>query len=158
MIYEGWHVYVDGSYDPSGNRGGWGFVAYNGGVEVSNDCGPVTDGDNGTAELVALLRALHWIAGNAPDEAAVVFSDSAYIVNGCNQWRRMWRANGWRRSTPNGKGRRRAIPYAELWQQIDAILSANPQLRLAWCKGHATTEGNLRADALASVGRQSSKN
>lgn len=143
------HVYVDGSHEPSRIRGGWAFVVYRDGEEIAFDRGEVEGGDNGTMELMALLRGIEWIREIGGDAPSIVFSDSAYAVNGCNLWRARWRSNGWKRRAAGGRGRNRSIPYADLWKAIDRCLIDNPAIGIEWCKGHGTVEGNLRADALA---------
>lgn len=148
-------IYVDGSHDPRSGRGGWAFVVQAGGQEIAAEAGGIIGGDNGSAELSALLQALGWIANHAPGHAVCLWSDSVYVVTGCNRWRHIWRSSGWRRRTGSGKSRIRAIPYSDLWIEIDRVLLGNDRVQVEWCKGHADTAGNLRADALAQEARLS---
>lgn len=152
---QGLHVFVDGCFDPGAGHGGWAFVAYRDGVEVASGFGGVRDSSNNAMEVTAVLEASIWINGTAADVAAVIWSDSAYAVEGCNSWRPIWRNNGWKKSNPTGKARNRAISDEKIWKAIDIQLSENSLISIAWCKGHSGTDGNERADALADQGRRS---
>ncbi|WP_075292020.1 ribonuclease H family protein [Pararhizobium arenae] len=146
-------TYTDGSFDPVARRGGWGFVVYRSGILVAEDRGRTRGGDSSAAELTAVAMALTWIAANTKDQVVTLFSDSIYIVRGCNEWRHGWRSNSWRRRKPGLRGRSRSIPNASIWQEIDTLLQMLPRLTIEWCKGHQDNVGNIRADALAFQGR-----
>jgi ribonuclease HI len=148
-------VFSDGACVPNPGAGGWAFVVYRDGQETVHDFGGIKSATNNIAELTALLRALEWISEYAAGETATIISDSKYVVDGCNIWRHSWRAKGWKRKGPDATARNQAIANLELWQAIDASLSAHPLILVAWCKGHAGTVGNIRADELASIGRAS---
>lgn len=151
----GIQIYVDGSHDPRVGHGGWGFVVLDGREELGSACGFIDGGDNGTAELTALLKALEWVSVHGRGQATSIWSDSVHVVNGCNSWRHIWRTSQWRRRGSGGKGRIRPVPYAQLWQSIDFHLLLDPDITVAWCKGHGDMDGNIRADALAAQGRLS---
>jgi ribonuclease HI len=148
-------VFADGCYEPGSGEGGWAFVVYRNHAEVASGFGGVKDTANNTTELIALLEAVTWINSNAPGEAAVVWSDSAYAVRGCNQWRHIWKNNGWKKISANAKIRSRTIANPDLWKAIDGQLSRNRLLTIAWCKGHSGLAGNEHADELAERGRRS---
>jgi len=147
------HIHADGCYEPESGTGGWAFVVRRDGLEIASCFGKVGQSSNNAMELHALLGAARWISDNAAGEAAILWSDSVYAVNGCNQWRHIWKSNGWRKKSPGSKARSRAIAHAELWQALDAALSGNARLTVAWCKGHSGIPGNERADQLAELGR-----
>jgi ribonuclease HI len=151
----GLHVYADGCYEPESGTGGWAFVAYRDGVEIVSGSGKIERSSNNAMELSALLAAATWVNDNAAGEAATIWSDSICAVNGCNQWRHIWKNSGWRKRAPGSKARSRTIPNAELWKAIDDVLSKNALLTVAWCKGHSGIPGNERADGLAERGRRS---
>jgi ribonuclease HI len=148
-------VFADGCYEPGSGDGGWAFVVYRNAVEIASDSGGIRDTANSSAELIALLEAATWINSNITAEPAVIWSDSVYAVKGCNGWRHIWKNNGWKKTGPNSKGRRRTIANRDLWMAIDLQLSRNHLLTIAWCKGHSGIHGNERADELADGGRLS---
>ena len=147
-------VYSDGCYEPESSTGGWAFVAYRDGLEIASEFGHIDRSSNNAMELIALLQAAMWINANAADEPSILWSDSAYAVNGCNQWRHVWKNRGWRKKGPDPKARSRAVADQALWIAIDNALSKNQQINVAWCKGHAGNSGNERADSLAEHGRR----
>jgi ribonuclease HI len=148
-------VYADGCYEPHSGQGGWAFVAYRNLVEIASGSGGIQDSANNAMELSALLEAAIWINGHAAGEPAVIWSDSAYAVKGCNSWRHIWKNNGWKKTSPNARIRSRSIANPDLWKAIDHQLRQNPLLTIAWCKGHSGIAGNERADGLAENGRLS---
>lgn len=147
---EGLHIFADGCCEPNSGAGGWAFVVYRDGAEIASEMGSVERAANNAMELLALLRAAEWISLNSNAEPAVIWSDSAYAVNGCNSWRHIWKNRGWRKKGPGAKARARTIADPELWQAIDRLLTDNPSITVAWCKGHSGIPGNERADELAS--------
>ncbi|WP_049732000.1 ribonuclease H family protein [Rhizobium ecuadorense] len=151
----GLHLFADGCFEPGSGHGGWSFVAYRDRVEIASDFGGVNDSSNNSMELTAVLRAAMWVNSQPTGEPATIWSDSVYAVKGCNSKRHIWKNNGWKKSSPNGQGRRRMIDNADIWKAVDLQLSQNAQVTIAWCKGHSGIAGNERADALADRGRLS---
>lgn len=152
------HIFVDGCFEPVSQQGGWAFVAYRDTVEITSDFGGVPDSSNNAMEATALLKAIIWINGNAPEETSVIWSDSVYAVTGCNNWLPIWRDNGWKKIDPNPNARRRTISNAEIWKAIDLQLCWNHLIDIVWCKGHSGIPGNERADELADQGRKAISN
>jgi ribonuclease HI len=68
-------------------------------------------------------------------------SDSQYLVKGMNEWRRGWKARGWRRK--DGE-----IENLALWQQADA-LDLMHDVDWQWVRGHNKHPQNEYADHLA---------
>ncbi|MDB5535046.1 MAG: ribonuclease [Hyphomicrobiales bacterium] len=149
----GLHVYADGCYEPESETGGWAFVAYRDGLEIASCFGNIERSSNNAMELIALLEAARWVGANAAGEAAIIWSDSVYAVNGCNQWRHIWKNADWRKKAPGSNARSRTVANPELWKALDAVLSRNALLTIGWCKGHSGIHGNDKADKLAELGR-----
>ncbi len=152
---QGLHVFADGCFEPNSGQGGWAFAAYRNMVETTADFGGVQNAANNMMELIALLKAAIWINSHSRGEPAIIWSDSVYAVKGCNDWRHIWKNNGWKKISANAKARSRTIANAELWKAVDLQLSQNQLMSIAWCKGHSGIDGNERADELAEHGRLS---
>lgn len=150
-------LYIDGSYDVTDAKGGWAFVAVRHGKPVISCSGPSDGKSNNTLELLAAIKAVEWAIQQAESTDITLWSDSAYVVEGCNTWRPIWRNNGWKRYSPNPKKRNRSIPDADLWRQMDRLLLDRPDITVAWCKGHQGNTGNELADRLAGEARSAPK-
>lgn len=142
-------IFADGSFNPDTQSGGWAFVVYENGRQIHADSGAAAGPANNGFEVLAVLKALIWLATEAPDRKAVLQTDSRHVVEGCHRWRTIWRGNGWKRVNPNPRARRRQIPDADLWQGVDRLLLGNPGVVIEWCKGHSGVAGNDVADCLA---------
>ncbi|MBM7048341.1 MULTISPECIES: ribonuclease H [Rhizobium] len=143
------HIYADGSFDAASRSGGWAFIVYEGDRQVHVASGKAVGTSNNMFEVLAVLKAISWIAAEAPAWSVKLWTDAAHVVEGCRRWRAIWRTNGWKRITPNPHARRRPIPDMEIWQQLDALLERHPHLVVEWCKGHSGAGGNELADILA---------
>jgi len=134
-------IYTDGACKGNPGPGGWGALLMFGPKERELFGGePLTT--NNRMELTAVIRALE--ALNRPC-AIELYTDSQYVKQGIESWIHGWKRNGWRTSD------RKPVKNAELWRELDA-LAAQHTIRWHWVKGHADTEGNNRADALANRG------
>lgn len=142
-------VYTDGSFDTVSGRGGWAFVAMENGAQTHEFSGCQTGTGNNGLEVLAAVRALEWIESIAVGAEVMLWTDSFHVMDGCHRWRKIWRTNGWKRIIANAHARRRRIPDADLWQKLDTLLERNPNVQVEWCKGHANTLGNVKADILA---------
>jgi ribonuclease HI len=98
---------------------------------------------NNRMEMTAAIVALEQLQGCG--KPVMLYSDSAYLVNGINQgWARNWRARGWRKSD--------GAPALniDLWTRLLNLLEGL-NITLFWVKGHAGNELNERCDQLAVV-------
>lgn len=153
-IQTGIHVFCDGACEPNPGYGGWGFVVYREGAEFISSSGGEIETTNNIMELSGMLRAIEWAVTQA-DAPVTIWCDSMYVVNGCNDWRKKWKANGWRRKA--GKDSEAgAIMNLDLWKAIDEVLCGprGSLITVRWVKGHNGTIGNERADELSLIGRQ----
>jgi ribonuclease HI len=142
-------VYADGSFDAASRSGSWAIVVMKGDRQIHVAADKTTGNSNNTFEVLSVLRAASWLEAESSQLAAVIWTDSAYVVEGCCRWRLIWRGNGWKRVRSNPHERRRSIPDADVWCELDGLLERNPQIEVQLCKGHSGIPGNDQADAAA---------
>lgn len=142
-------IYADGSYDPVAISGSWAFVVFETGQQLHSARGMEIGLTNNSFEVMAVMNALLWLDAHASGRTAILWTDSAHVVEGCHRWCKIWRTNGWKRINPNSRARKRQIPDEALWRNVDRLLLGNPNVTIEWCKGHSGIEGNDLADALA---------
>jgi ribonuclease HI len=143
------NIYTDGACEPNPGAGGWAFVVYDNDEKIQIRFGGDTFSTNNIMEMTAVLRALtHCAAHRMKPDDVRIFSDSQYVVKGCNQWRYSWAAKGWEK----GKA---SLKNVALWKRIANAHDAFP-CEITWIRGHSGIAGNEEADRLADVGRQNS--
>ena len=134
-------VWSDGACSGNPGPGGWGVVLeWNGHHKELR--GGAAETTNNRMELTAAIEALAALKGPS---AVDFYTDSQYVRGGVNGWVASWKKNGWKTSD------RKPVKNVDLWQQLDA-LRAKHEVKWHWVKGHAGTDGNERADALANEG------
>lgn len=142
-------IYVDGSFDAASRSGGWAFVVTQANLQIHVAQGTMTGSSNNSFEILSVVNAISWLENEVPARSALIWTDSAHVVEGSSRWRSIWRGNGWRRVRANSRERHRTIPDVKLWQELDALLERNPHVRIQLCKGHSGIRGNEDADAAA---------
>jgi len=132
-------IYTDGACSGNPGSGGWGAILRHGDNEIELS-GYEKNTTNNKMELTAAIEALKKL--KFPCEVEL-FSDSAYLINGFNQyWLKNWKAKGWK--TASGD----AVKNEELWRELDRLSGVH---KITWIKvkGHADNEYNNRCDKLA---------
>lgn len=147
-------VFTDGGCYPNPGKGAWAFVVYEREIEIHSDSAAVEQTTNNAMEMTAVVCALEHIRENYPSRSVLIYSDSKYVVNGCNSWRKSWRRNGWTRKCQKTN---QIVPVKnqDLWKRIDHMLSQTwaRGVAIKWIKGHAGIAGNERADELTNIAR-----
>lgn len=139
--------YTDGSCKGNPGPGGYGIVRLS---KIDNQIvlseyysNSVANTTNNRMELEAVLRVLE-LSQNAPDYEYEIYSDSAYVVNICNDWIWKWAANGWVRN------KNKQIENLDIIKKIYNILNfATITYNIKKCSGHSGILENEIADALA---------
>jgi len=134
-------IYTDGACKGNPGPGGWGALLQYRGREREIFGGEAATTNN-RMELTAVIRALESLKRKVPVE---VYTDSQYVKNGIETWIGIWKRNGWKTSD------RKPVKNADLWLELDR-LAREHVISWHWVRGHADTEGNTRADALANRG------
>lgn len=138
-------IYCDGGCRGNGksnnNVGGWGSVlSFNG--KSKELCGYEKDTTNNIMELKALIESLKAIKNR--QYRVMIFTDSTYVCKGVNEWMASWKNKGWKKS--GGE-----LLNKELWIELDSLLGTFNRYNINWVKGHASNQGNNRADELANM-------
>ncbi|MAA73927.1 MAG: ribonuclease HI [Salinisphaeraceae bacterium] len=134
-------VHTDGACRGNPGPGGWGVrLEYRG--QLRELSGGESRTTNNRMELMAAIVALETLKQRC---AVDLFTDSAYVRNGINEWMANWKRNGWKTA------QKKAVKNADLWQRLD---QANQQHDVTWhwVKGHSGDAGNEAADRLANRG------
>ncbi len=136
-------IYTDGASRGNPGPGGWGAVILVDGyaMEIAGSAKKAT---NNQMELQAVLEVLSDSATRAHNGPIVVFSDSAYVVNGLNSWIWGWEKKDWITSTKT------PVENKEIWVKLLALLKElGSKLTVAKVKGHGGELYNERCDELA---------
>ena len=136
-------IYCDGGCRGNGKEesvGGWGVVLQYG-DHVKELYGGERNTTNNIQELKGAINAL--TALKTTRIPVRIHCDSAYVVNGMNQWVKGWKKKGWR------KGDGKTPENVELWKRLDELSSKQDDIQWIKVKGHADNEGNNKADELA---------
>lgn len=132
-------VATDGSGEPSGGPGGWGWA--------TEDNRYKWGGDPGTTHQVMELTAVLEILGSIPPEQPLLIqADSLYVVDTFTKWLPKWRERNMRRA--GGK----PVAHRELIETIDGLLNGR-DVRWEKVKSHSGHALNDMADCLAGLGR-----
>ena len=136
-------LYTDGACSGNPGPGGWAAILRYGRT-VKELSGGERETTNNRMELLGVISGLEALKERC---AVELWSDSQYVVNALNNgWLRDWKRRGWKR-------RDGELKNAELWQELDALLTKHA-VTARWVKGHADNEYNNRCDALAVVERE----
>jgi ribonuclease HI len=140
-------LYTDGGCLVNPGAGGYGVVMLHNDrrKELSSGYARTT---NNRMELMACIAGLEALK---QPSAAVLFSDSSYVVNGIEKgWAQRWRANGWRRSET---GQSQPVKNADLWGRLLDLCDQHT-VQFVLVKGHAGAAENERCHQLASAAMQ----
>ena len=117
-------IYTDGATSGNGYegaQGGWAWILLDENNNIILEaCGHINDATNNICELTAIIKAceaVEKIIGK--DEKVIVYSDSAYAINGLNDWIYTWRCNNWQTA------RRQPIKNQELWEKLLPFVDDN---------------------------------
>ena len=103
-----------------------------------------TETTNNREEMKAVIYVLK-DAIDYPEYEYEIYSDSAYIVNMCNDWIWKWAKNNWTR------GKNKPIENLDLVKEIYRLLNREfVNVKVIKCNGHAGVIENELADSLAS--------
>ena len=134
-------IFTDGACAGNPGPGGWGAVLSYSGME-KEVFGGENPSTNNRMELMAAIKALEILKRPS---AVRLSTDSVYLKDGITKWIHKWKLNGWK--TANKK----PVKNVDLWKRLVEVCSPH-EIQWMWIKGHAGHPGNERADALARLG------
>lgn len=134
-------IYTDGAARGNPGPGGWGAVVVEGGSVTELGAG-AKHTTNNRMELTAAIEGLR--AVKSTQQMIVLYTDSAYVVNGITKWVAGWQARGWKTT------QKEDVLNRDLWE---ALIEAAQGKQVTWrqIEGHAGLVGNERVDAIATA-------
>jgi ribonuclease HI len=139
--------FTDGSCLGNPGPGGWAVLIRKQGEADVILAGAQRDTTNNQMELKAALAALEWLSCHAPEEPALLHTDSAYVQKGVTEWLFSWKKRGWR--TAQGD----VVKNLNFWRTIDS-LNNHLQVTWKWVKAHNGHSENEQVDKLAKAQAQ----
>jgi ribonuclease HI len=146
-------IFTDGSSRGNPGPGGWGAILLipNNQFLISNKSsdmqvvelgGMEEHTTNNRMELTAVIKALSFLSTFNSLPSIVIYSDSAYVINGITKWVYGWQKNGWVTATKN------PVENQDLWQEL---FSLTKNFKIDWHRidGHVGIRGNERCDEIA---------
>ena len=132
-------IYTDGACSGNPGPGGWGVILMykENKKEIS---GGKKNTTNNEMELTAALMGLKQL--KYPCEVEL-YSDSAYLVNGCEKgWIYNWQRNNWKTAS------KEPVKNKEIWEEIYKLTKLH-KVKFIKVKCHSDNEYNNRCDELA---------
>ncbi|MDR1827190.1 MAG: ribonuclease HI [Methylobacteriaceae bacterium] len=131
-------LYTDGACSGNPGPGGWAAILIYKGQEKELSGGE-TMTTNNRMELKAVIEGLRALTRPCP---VMIYVDSQYVRRGMTEWLVKWKLNNWRTAD------KKPVKNDDLWRELDSEVSRHT-VYWRWVKGHASSEYNQRADALA---------
>lgn len=136
---EGVAVFTDGSADHRDRTGGWGWIAIDVFETFHTASGFRADTTISQMELYAVTNALQTLFDNLGATDVLVYSDSEYVVLGCNNRNRKRNKN------------------KQWWEALDEAIELHSYVQFEHVRGHADSIYNHMADLLAGNARRKGK-
>lgn len=138
-------IYTDGSSRGNPGKGGLGIIILKNNEIIYSYSEQFDNVTNNQMELKAIIYAFEKIINVNKNENFVIYSDSSYCVNMCNDWIYTWAKNDWINS------KKEEVKNLELVKTLYNYLKVDfPNFNIQKCHGHSGDIGNELADALAS--------
>jgi len=133
-------IFTDGASRGNPGAGGWGTIVSDGErvVEIGGREDVTT---NNRMEMQAVIGALQHIK-EQKISSAVIYADSAYVINGATKWIAGWQKNGWQTAI------KEEVKNADLWSEL-AILIKDIDIEWMRISGHSGIPANERVDVIA---------
>ncbi len=141
-------VFTDGASSGNPGPGGFGAIIVFPEGRVVEIGGANSQTTNNRMEMTAALEALNAISKRNIENKnkIVVYTDSAYLLQGIGGWVYAWQKNNWKTKTGEDVANR------DLWEELFKIeLGLKFKYDIKWekVKGHSGIHGNERCDEIA---------
>lgn len=140
-------IFTDGATSGNGYegaQGGWAWILLDEEEKIIlEESGHLDNTTNNICELTAIIKACEAVEKMIDkDKRVIVYSDSAYAINGLNDWIYTWRCNNWQTA------RRQPIKNQELWKRLLPFVDDN-RFDFNKVKGHSVNYWNNYVDQKA---------
>ena len=143
MIY---HLYTDGACQPNPGKGGWAFILFKKDNESQKIIkqGNSSESTNNKMELQSVLEGMKFFASDiwTGSEQLQIYSDSAYLVNGINDWVSQWEKQNWIKKD------KKPVLNKDIWEKILQLKNKINPIAIH-VDGHAGNVFNEEVDQLA---------
>lgn len=133
---QGIAVFTDGSAYTKDRSGGWAWVALDAFEGVHTASGSASDTTISRMELQAATEALVALHEALGPQEVLIYSDSEYVVLGCQD-----------------KSRKR-LKNVDRWDALDEVINLHTEVTFEHVKGHSDSVYNEMADELAGKARK----
>src|SRR3989338_2323210 len=149
MIPDSIIIFTDGSSRGNPGPGGFGAIVIADG-KVTELGGREEHTTNNRMEMMAVIEVLEYIKNQGSTffpiqgRTLILYSDSAYVINGITKWVHGWKKNNWITS------QKKPVENRDLWEQLDSLCTI---YRTEWKQvgGHVGVAGNERCDEIATA-------
>lgn len=135
-------IYTDGGCRGNPGLGAWAAILisekHNLRLEIGESESYTT---NNKMEMKAAIKALERLKNS---HNIKLYSDSAYLINGMNEWIYSWQKNNWIKSD------KKPVENKEYWLKL-IELSKKHNIEFIKVKGHSDNIENNRADEIANL-------
>lgn len=135
-------IYTDGGCRGNPGLGAWASILISEKHSLRLEIGESEElTTNNKMEMKAVIKALERLKKS---HNIKVYSDSAYLVNGMNEWIYSWQKNNWIKSD------KKPVENKEYWIKL-IELSKKHNIEFIKVKGHSGNQENDRADEIVNI-------
>ena len=135
-------IYTDGGCRGNPGLGAWASILISEKHSLRLEIGESEElTTNNKMEMKAVIKALERLKKS---HNIKVYSDSAYLVNGMNEWIYSWQKNNWIKSD------KKPVENKEYWIKL-IELSKKHNIEFIKVKGHSNNKENDRADEIVNI-------
>ncbi len=137
-------IYIDGSYKPSLERGGWSYIILESNKIIQEDFNFLESTTSQRAELTSAIKAVDYCFNFHPESELTIYTDSKYLQLGMTNWIKNWIKNDWSTSAKTD------VANKDLWEKLNFLLN-HFVYEIEWVKGHSDNKWNNYCDVLAQM-------